>query len=111
MKEVLSLFTFGIWALFFVVFFTALKPNVVLQLLGRASPAIAARKLHRPSPAARSSLPQRCGLTSGSGSDRCSQDCSLLAGRTYARPFIQIAKRCKPKLNRDVHRQNSRPIS
>ena len=29
MKEVLSLFTFGIWALFFVVFFTALKPDTV----------------------------------------------------------------------------------
>ena len=29
MKEGLSLFTFGIWALFFVVFFTALKPDTV----------------------------------------------------------------------------------
>ena len=29
MKEVLSLFTFGIGALFFVVFFTALKPDTV----------------------------------------------------------------------------------
>ena len=29
MKEVLSLFTFGIGALFFVVFFVALKPDVV----------------------------------------------------------------------------------
>jgi hypothetical protein len=32
------------------------------------------------------------------------KDCSLLAGKTCARPFIQIAKRCKPK-HRDVHRQ------
>jgi hypothetical protein len=29
MKEVLSVFTFGTWALFFVVFFTALKPDTV----------------------------------------------------------------------------------
>ena len=30
MKEVLSLFTFGIGALFFVVFFAAFKPDVVI---------------------------------------------------------------------------------
>ena len=39
MKEIMSLITFGIWALFLVVFFAALKPDVVIAVTGRASPA------------------------------------------------------------------------
>jgi len=38
MKEVLSLFTFGIGALFFVVFFAALKPDVVIAGSGPSTP-------------------------------------------------------------------------
>ena len=38
MKEVLSLFTFGIGALFFVVFFTTLKPTVVTAASGPGKP-------------------------------------------------------------------------
>ena len=38
MKEVLSLFTFGIGALFFVVFFAALKPDVVIAVPGPSKP-------------------------------------------------------------------------
>ena len=37
MKEVLSLITFGIGALFFVVFFAALKPDVVIAFPGQGS--------------------------------------------------------------------------
>jgi hypothetical protein len=52
MKEVLSLFTFGIGALFFVVFFAAFKPDVVIAVPGpsklgycstKASPTLACR--------------------------------------------------------------------
>ena len=55
MKEVLSLFTFGIGALFFVVFFAAFKPDVVIAVTGpskpgycstKASPSLACRSLH-----------------------------------------------------------------
>ena len=54
MKEVLSLFTFGIGALFFVVFFATLKPDVVIAAPGpskpgycntKASPTLACRSL------------------------------------------------------------------
>ena len=45
MKEVLSLFTFGIGALCFVVFVTVFKRMPSAQSLGRASPTIATRKL------------------------------------------------------------------
>ena len=54
MKEVLGLITFGIGALFFVVFFAALKPDVVIAAPGpskpgycdtRASPTLACRSL------------------------------------------------------------------
>ena len=38
MKEVLSLITFGIWAFFFVVFFAALKPDVVIAVSGPSTP-------------------------------------------------------------------------
>jgi hypothetical protein len=38
MKEVLSLITVGIWALFFVVFFAALKPDVVNVATGPSKP-------------------------------------------------------------------------
>jgi hypothetical protein len=38
MKEVLSVFTFGIWALFFVVFFTALKPDTLAVVAGSNKP-------------------------------------------------------------------------
>ena len=38
MKEVLSVFTFGIWALFFVMFFTAIKPDTVAGLAGSIKP-------------------------------------------------------------------------
>ena len=54
MKEGLSLFTFGIWALFFVLFFTALKPHTVTAASGpgrpgqcstKAPPSLACRSL------------------------------------------------------------------
>jgi hypothetical protein len=54
MKEVASLFTFGIGALFFVVFFAAFKPDVVIAVPGpstsgycntKASPILACRSL------------------------------------------------------------------
>ena len=54
MKEVLSLITLGIGALFFVVFFAALKPDVVIVASGpskpgycgtKASPTLACRSL------------------------------------------------------------------
>ena len=38
MKQVLSLFTFGIGALFFVAFFTTLKPAVVSAASGPVKP-------------------------------------------------------------------------
>ena len=70
MREVLSLFTFGIGALCFVVFFTALKPLAVTAATGPANPRpIAARKLRPRSPAKRTSLLQYRRLTSGSDSD------------------------------------------
>ena len=39
MKEVLSFFTFGLGALCFVAFFTALKPLAVTATTGLANPA------------------------------------------------------------------------
>ena len=54
MKEVISLITFGIGALFFVVFFAACKPDVVIAATGpskpshldtKASPTLASRSL------------------------------------------------------------------
>jgi hypothetical protein len=44
MKEVLSVFTFGIGALCFVVFFTALKPLAVTAATGPANPAYCSTK-------------------------------------------------------------------
>ena len=38
MQEVLSLITFGIGALFFVVFFAAFKPDVVIAMTGPSKP-------------------------------------------------------------------------
>ena len=38
MKEVLSVFTFGIGALCFVVFVTVLKPNAISAVPGRSKP-------------------------------------------------------------------------
>jgi hypothetical protein len=38
MKQVLSLFTFGIGALLFVVFFSTLKPTVVTAASGSGTP-------------------------------------------------------------------------
>ena len=38
MKEIMSLITFGIWALFLVVFFAALKPDVVIAVTGPSKP-------------------------------------------------------------------------
>jgi hypothetical protein len=38
MKEVLSLITFGIGALFFVVFFAAFRPDVVIAAPGPSKP-------------------------------------------------------------------------
>ena len=38
MKEVLSVFTFGAWALSFVVFFTALKPDALAVVAGSIKP-------------------------------------------------------------------------
>jgi hypothetical protein len=54
MREVLSLITFGVWALLFVVFFAALKPDIVIAGPGpnapgycdtKASPTLACRSL------------------------------------------------------------------
>jgi len=44
MKEVLSFFTFGIGALCFVAFFTALKPLAVTAVTGPANPAYCSTK-------------------------------------------------------------------
>ena len=38
MREVLSLITFGVRALLFVVFFAALKPDVVIAVTGPSKP-------------------------------------------------------------------------
>ena len=38
MKQVLSLFTFGIGALFFVAFFTTLKPNAISAVPAPSKP-------------------------------------------------------------------------
>ena len=38
MKDVLSLFTFGMGTLLFVVFFTAFKPDVVIAVSGTSKP-------------------------------------------------------------------------
>jgi hypothetical protein len=38
MREVLSLITFGVWALLFVVFFAAFKPDVVIAVTGPSKP-------------------------------------------------------------------------
>ena len=38
MKEILSLFLFSIGALFFVVFFAALRPDVVIAATGPSKP-------------------------------------------------------------------------
>jgi hypothetical protein len=54
MKQVLSLFTFGIGALFFLAFFTTLKPTAVTvasgpgepsQCSAKASPSLACRSM------------------------------------------------------------------
>jgi len=45
MKEVLSVLTFGIGAVCFVVFFTVLKPHAFSALAGPSSLNIATRKL------------------------------------------------------------------
>ena len=70
MKEVLSLFTFGIGALFFVVFFAAFKPDVVTAVPGPSKPELLQ---HESFAYARlplcTSLPQCWGLTSGSDSE------------------------------------------
>ena len=44
MKEIMSLITFGIWALFLVVFFAALKPDVVIAVTGPSKPGYCNRK-------------------------------------------------------------------
>ena len=44
MKEVLSFFTFGIGALCFVAFFTALKPLAMTAITGLANPAYCSTK-------------------------------------------------------------------
>jgi hypothetical protein len=56
MTQVLSLFTFGIGALFFLAFFTTLKPTFVSAASWSEGPASAARKLRLRSPA----LPDIC---------------------------------------------------
>jgi hypothetical protein len=53
MKQVLSLFTFGIGALFFLAFFTTLKPTAVTAASGPNKPGQCRRKLRRRSPATR----------------------------------------------------------
>jgi hypothetical protein len=55
MKEVLSLFTFGIGALLFVVFFTAFKPDVVVAVPGPSKPGYCSTKAS-PTLACRSQL-------------------------------------------------------
>jgi hypothetical protein len=44
MKEVLSLFTFGIGALLFVVCFAAFKPDVVIAMPGPSKPGYCSTK-------------------------------------------------------------------
>ena len=44
MKEVLSLFTFSIGALLFVVFFAAFKPDVVSAVTGPSEPGYCSTK-------------------------------------------------------------------
>ena len=56
MTQVLSLFTFGIGALFFLAFFTTLKPTFVSAASWSEGPASAARK----SAFARLPLPDSC---------------------------------------------------
>jgi hypothetical protein len=47
MREVLSLFMFGIGALFFVVFFTVLKPDAEAPVAGAESPVHATVRMSR----------------------------------------------------------------
>ena len=63
MKEVLSVFTFGIGALCFVVFVTLSSRLPSVQSMGRASPSIAARTFRLRTSADRTSLQQRQGLS------------------------------------------------
>ena len=58
MKEVLSLFTFGIGASCFVVFVTVVKPDAVSAVPGPTKPDYATRKLRLSTLAACTSLPQ-----------------------------------------------------
>ena len=53
MKQVLSLFTFGIAAMFFLAFFATLKPTVVSAASGPGKPGQCSTKAP-PSPACRS---------------------------------------------------------
>jgi len=57
MREVLSLFTLGIGALFFLVFFTVLKPDIGAPVAGSNKP------VYWSALAARSSSPEVGGLT------------------------------------------------
>ena len=57
MKQVLSLFTFGIGALFFLAFFTTLKPTVVTAASG---PSQARPVQHESSACARRPLTDIC---------------------------------------------------
>ena len=64
MKEVLSLFTFVIGAVCFVVFFAALKPNAVSAVPGTSKPEYCKHGSFAYAHfAARASLPQDRGLT------------------------------------------------
>ena len=111
MKEVLSLFTFGIGALFFVVFFTTLKPDVVIAAPGPGKPGYCSTKA---SPALACRVAHLCRSDSGlmSGSDS-GHHRLLLPGQACigpSRPGLQgrCPAKCYPRTS---IAQNSRPFS
>ena len=86
MKEVLSLFTFVIGAVCFVVFFAVLKPNAVSAVPGTSKPEYCKHGSFAYAHfAARASLPQARGLTLGGDSE-------LYAGRS---PLKRLLTTCR----------------
>ena len=73
MKQFLSLFMFAIGGLFFLVFFTTLKPTVVTAASGPGKPGPCSTKA-APLLACRSPIfEQHCGLMSGGRTDQRGQ--------------------------------------
>jgi hypothetical protein len=69
MKEVLSVFTFGIGALCFVVFVTVFKPEAVSAVLGTSEPVYCSTDVSPGTGADRTSLPQCRRLSADSDSE------------------------------------------